>query len=187
MTNNTQEKRIIFEFINYLKKPFHFSEITPLSTSVLKKIVGGFAVIFVFEMIALSMIQMIPWIEEIPHAFEDIINMNPLFLLGMTVLLAPIIEEFIFRFPLKYIKPYFAFLFYVVTLLFAFLHIFNFDLSGAQWLLAPLLVLPQLVLGLYLGFVRMKHGIWASITIHALNNLIPTSMILLAKAMDIPM
>jgi len=186
MTNNNSNTFIIWEFLEYLKNPFHYEKMEALDGPNIRKILSGFAVIFVIEMIALGLIQSISGVEEIPHAFEDILDMNPLLLIAMTVLLAPFLEEMFFRFPLKFVKPYFPFFFYFVALLFAFLHAFNFTLNGTDWLMAPLLVMPQLILALYLGFLRMKFDIWASILIHGVNNMIPTAILLLSKAMGIP-
>lgn len=47
-------------------------------------------------------------------------------------------------------------IFYFLTLLFGIVHIGNY--SREVWPLMPLLVLPQTIIGLWLGFVRMKYG-----------------------------
>ena len=178
MANNPPSNHIISEFLAFLKKPFHYRPIQKLDQQSVKNLISGFAIVFVFEIIAMSLFQMIAGIEEIPHAFDSMMDMNPFIMILFAVIIAPVLEELIFRFPMKYITKYFPFFFYVISIGFALLHIFNFDLSMHHYLLAPFLVLPQLILGLYLGFVRMKNGILASMGIHALNNLIPILMLL---------
>ena len=66
----------------------------------------------------------------------------------------------------------------MMTLIFALAHIFNYELEANQYWMTPILVLPQMLLGLMLGYVRVKYGLWASILAHAMNNLIPTMAIM---------
>ena len=44
------------------------------------------------------------------------------------------------------------------------------------------LVLPQLVTGTMLGYLRVHYGLWASIMLHALNNGAFISLVLLASS-----
>ncbi|MCG6187447.1 CPBP family glutamic-type intramembrane protease [Maribellus maritimus] len=80
------------------------------------------------------------------------------------------------------IKKYYPFVFYLVALLFGGVHITNFDqLSSTQYFFTPVIVFYQLLMGLYLGFLRVKfkRGIVYSILIHALFNSIPVLLKLL--------
>ena len=72
----------------------------------------------------------------------------------------------------------FPFIFYYIVALFAFLHIYNFDVNTINWYYAPLMVVPQFILGIYLGYVRLRNNIWSSILIHAINNIIPMILFL---------
>lgn len=67
----------------------------------------------------------------------------------------------------------FSTLFYFTAVIFAVVHIFNFELEQTKWYLIPLLVMPQFILALYLGYIRVRNGIKYSIFVHALNNCIP--------------
>lgn len=59
-------------------------------------------------------------------------------------------------------------LFYLSAISFGAIHISNYD--SRVWMLMPLLVLPQFVLGLFFGFVRIRYGLrWAMFT-HAFHN-----------------
>jgi len=69
----------------------------------------------------------------------------------------------------RYIR-FFSWLFYASTLLFAGLHLYNFNLQQVPWMIWPLLVIPQCFTGLALGWLRVRHGIGASIALHALFN-----------------
>lgn len=72
----------------------------------------------------------------------------------------------------------FGVVFYCTLFLFAIAHIANYG-NVENWLTAPILVLPQALLALFLGYVRVRNSIWESIFFHALHNFIPTSLFLL--------
>lgn len=61
----------------------------------------------------------------------------------------------------------FGFFFYASALAFAGVHVLNF--AGASPALLPL-VLPQLLLGMILAYLRVYRGIAAGMTLHALHN-----------------
>lgn len=89
-----------------------------------------------------------------------------LMLLGFNVYLAlrrlkvPRLQQLYTRFP----RP----IFYLSAILFGAIHIGNYD--SRVWILMPLLVLPQCVAGLFLGFVRVRYGFGWAIFAHALHN-----------------
>jgi len=64
----------------------------------------------------------------------------------------------------------FGWVFYGASALFALLHLLNFTLYQTPLWLLPLLVLPQWCTGLVLGWLRVRHGIGASVVLHALFN-----------------
>lgn len=79
----------------------------------------------------------------------------------------------------------FAYVFYLSAVIFAFIHIFNFN-AVMPWYYTPVLVLPQFIIGLFLAYVRIRNSIYHSILIHALNNSIPMLILLLAPENLIP-
>ncbi len=89
-----------------------------------------------------------------------------------TVVLAPLLEELIFRAPLVVFKDkkQFKIAFYLFAIIFGFIHLTNFKITTNILLLAPLLVAPQIILGSYLGFIRIKFGLIWSILLHATYN-----------------
>jgi len=64
----------------------------------------------------------------------------------------------------------FGWVFYGASTLFALMHLLNFTLHQTPLWLLPLLVLPQWCTGLVLGWLRVRHGIGASMLLHALFN-----------------
>lgn len=77
-------------------------------------------------------------------------------------------RHFSLRFPL---------VFHGTTLAFAGLHLANFSLTGTALWLLPLMILPQWVTGLVLGWLRVRFGIGASIMLHALFNAGPMTLL----------
>lgn len=65
---------------------------------------------------------------------------------------------------------YFGWVMYLSTIAFACLHLYNFNFGNGSWLLLPLLVLPQLVTGLVLSWMRVRRGIAAAMALHAIFN-----------------
>ncbi len=64
----------------------------------------------------------------------------------------------------------FGWAFHASSLAFAAVHLHNFNLQQTPAWLLPLLVLPQWLTGLVLGWMRMRYGIGAAIRLHALFN-----------------
>ncbi len=66
----------------------------------------------------------------------------------------------------------FRIVFYSLTFIFALMHLTNFRYSHSLLLFAPIVVLPQLIVGLFMGFLRVKHGFIWGFFLHALHNTI---------------
>jgi len=67
-------------------------------------------------------------------------------------------------------RRYYPWLFHAAALAFAAVHLYNFRMTSMNLVLLPLLVLPQWVTGLVLGWIRVKRGIGASMALHAIFN-----------------
>lgn len=149
----------------------------------------GYALIFSYGFgILNSTLQSVFNLDIGDHASEEFINGPAIYLFGMAVILAPIMEELIFRGPLVFLKesPYFKTIFYIVTLLFGFYHILNFELTTTTLLFTPLLVAPQISVGVFLGFVRVRFSLLWAIAFHSLYNFILMAPLLLFKFLEIP-
>jgi len=64
---------------------------------------------------------------------------------------------------------YFAWVFHGCALSFAVTHLLNYQFSGALWL-APLMILPQWLSGLVLGWMRVCRSLGSAIALHACFN-----------------
>jgi membrane protease YdiL (CAAX protease family) len=106
----------------------------------------------------------------------------------LAIIVAPLIEELIFRAPLGLFKKstFFKIAFYISVLLFGLIHIANYpDIEGFYWLI-PILVAPQISAGIFLGFIRTKLGLVWSMLLHALHNLILIGPFIIMKLLNIP-
>lgn len=75
---------------------------------------------------------------------------------------------------------HFSWVFYIFSVAFAFIHIFNFEEFPLKViLLTPLITLPQLILGLGMGYLRMRFGFWYGYLFHVLNNAFAVTVFLL--------
>jgi len=107
------------------------------------------------------------------HATDKLFQEHNLFFIFfLMAIIAPLIEELIFRGPLIFFKSsrFFPLAFYISFLAFGAIHIGNFEnLENAIWL-SPLLVAPQLIMGVFLGFIRVKLGLLWAMLLHGCHN-----------------
>jgi membrane protease YdiL (CAAX protease family) len=61
-------------------------------------------------------------------------------------------------------------IFYVTAILFGLVHLTNYVTTPVMILFAPFIVAPQFVAGLFLGYLRVRHGIFTGFALHALHN-----------------
>ena len=118
------------------------------------------------------------------HAIEEFLeNSSGSTLFLFVVILAPAVEELIFRAPLSLFKKttYFPLVFYLSVLLFGAVHLFNFEYKAGFYGFAVFLILPQLSAGVFLGFIRVKMGLVWAICLHAFHNFILLAPFLLLK------
>ena len=124
------------------------------------------------------------------HAMDLLIDQYSVyFIFFAAVVLAPVLEELFFRGPMIFFKrsPYFNIIFYLLTLLFGFYHITNFEITSTVLLLSPLLVAPQLSVGVLLGFIRVRFGLLWAVLLHACYNLVLIGPLIFLKVLDIPL
>ena len=120
-----------------------------------------------------GLIEVLDLIDMENHAMEKLMKeQSKLVIAFLAIIIAPLFEELIFRGPLTLFKNSTAFkiAYYVFALLFGLVHITNFELTTAVVLLTPILVAPQVILGLYLGFIRVRFGLAWSVCLHGLYN-----------------
>lgn len=169
-------KETVNELFNYLKNPICAKDKNTNLTYRLKKFFH-LLIICVLTSIAItplfSLIESIGLVDMNDHALEKLMKRFPksaIFIFA--VILAPLFEELIFRAPLSLFhnSDYFKQVFYTFAIVFGLIHITNFNITAQVLLLAPILVLPQTILGTYLGFIRIRFGLGWSILLHASYN-----------------
>jgi hypothetical protein len=99
---------------------------------------------------------------------------NILFRYLSACLIAPLIEEGIFRLPLGYYRPdkLFPLYFYISSLLFGVIHFYNYEYDNTHILFLPLITSPQIFSGFFLGYIRIIYGFWYGVLFHAVSNFI---------------
>jgi len=134
-----------------------------------------------------GIIQTVLQIDVGEHDIEQLLEEHsPLTILFLAVIVAPVIEETIFRAPLIWFKKsnYFPLVLYTSIFLFGLIHLFNFDDYGNALWFAPLLFLPQLITGVFLSFIRVRMGLSEAMLFHALFNLILLGPILILESIN---
>ena len=156
-------------------------------TVLLKLVVWALALSFVLLSIVMGL-QHFFGIDFGQHASEELFDRFPMVaIVFLIVIAAPIIEEFLFRGPLIWFrdKKVFKYTFYLSVVLFGGIHLANFsDFTQHIWM-APLLISPQLGLGIFAGYIRVRFGLWWAIALHATYNLVLSIPVVLADLLNL--
>lgn len=164
---------------SYIKNPTceEDSELSLKEKGVLFIIILGlaFTLSFVFMALIAGLEQMGLFSME-DHAINKMFeSLSPLVIVFTAVVVAPVLEELIFRAPITLFCRYkksFRWVFYAFAFAFGYMHIANYELTTNVWLISPILVGPQIMLGLLLGLIRVRLGLIYSILFHAVYNAI---------------
>jgi membrane protease YdiL (CAAX protease family)/uncharacterized ubiquitin-like protein YukD len=189
-------KTIIDDLLVFLKNPKEkFNE--TLSTKQKWEVLFSILLLdFILVILASAIITFInSFLFELKSdPIEDIFSNKDVFSIILTIaVVIPFIEEVIFRFPLKYNRNFlfhffdlysenkakdfwfkhFRVFFYLFSLAFALMHLTNYNNTNTMfYVLAPFIVLPQIIAGFTLGYVRLKLGFFWGVLQHGLYNLI---------------
>ncbi len=166
---------VIYSLIQYIKAP----NCAPLQVSKNEKFVKLIQLLFISLIVSfalgllISILATTGAIDIDSHAITKLLakkSKTTVFL--MAVIAAPILEELLFRAPINLFCDfkYFKFIFYGFALTFGFMHIVNYEISTTILLLSPILIAPQIALGLILGYTRIKLGLIYAIILHMLFN-----------------
>lgn len=180
--------RAVWEFFKnpiYIKEPYTTKEKTQVFLK-LTLIAVGFS-------LGLGMVQegittMVGFNSENHAVLEMFETYSAVVIFFLAIIVAPLIEELIFRAPLGLFKnsTFFSVAYYTSVLLFGLIHISNYpDIKGFYWLI-PVLVAPQISAGIFLGYIRTKLGLLWSMLLHAAHNLILIGPFIVMKLLDIP-
>ena len=229
---------ILSNLWNFIKKP-RLNHLPDYLKAQPIQAVGYLLLLDFMLMIPLSGFLGLLGINEMDHKIDDLTD-DPLQLAAFAVIMAPLVEEAIFRLPMKFSYPRmmialgtvllllpsliasqqialwiigtilflvflyhlinersnnrfseqvgswweqgFSFPFWFLTIGFALLHLSNFGSFPVH--LAPLLVLPQFVLGAILGYVRTGFGFLYAVLFHALHNGILVGLATIASSAE---
>lgn len=196
-------KKIAIDFFSFLKNPQEkFNE----TLSIKQKWEVLFSILLLDFILVISASAISSFIDSFlfelkSDPLEELFSNKGAFsILILAAVVVPFIEELIFRFPLKYERnllfhffdyltnnrakifwfKHFRIFFYISALLFALMHLTNFSNTNILfYILAPLIVLPQFIGGITLGYIRLKLGFFWGVLLHGLYNLILFSVAIL--------
>ncbi len=126
-------------------------------------------------------------IEMGEHPVIDLfLDNSALFIFIVTVAIAPILEELVFRGPMIWFRKMksFKYIFYFFTLAFGAVHLGNYD--STLWF-GLLLITPQISAGVFMGFLRVRFGLRWAMALHACYNLVFAGPIIVMKMLNIPL
>jgi len=167
-------KSLFSDFLNFIKYPGkpHYPDI-----SVLQKLlnVGVCFVLIGF------VINFLLWYGVVVPAEKTGWFYNPLIetrrgistkTIISAVLIAPVIEELIFRLFLVNYKTesYFRWVYYLSALVFGLIHIITYEADSTHYWFIWLITLPQIFAGFLLGYIRIVYGFWYGVLLHSLSN-----------------
>ena len=196
-------KNIAINFFNFLRNPQEkFNE----TLSIKQKWEVLFSILLLDFILVISASAITSFIDSFlfelkSDPLEDFFSNKEAFsILILAAIVVPFIEELIFRFFLKYERnlpfhfldyltnnsvktfwfKHFGIFFYISAILFALMHLSNFSNTNTLfYILAPLILLPQFIGGITLGYIRLKLGFFWGVLQHGLYNLILFSIAIL--------
>ena len=140
-----------------------------------KKIIPVVVILFVMTMLSICIWDIIKFLEfrKLFHPLVEQKSDSSLLGMGISaIIIAPIIEEYFFRFPLRRIKNRNVLLFAYISssILFGLIHIilYNWDMTHIRYIF--IITSPQMFTGFVLGFIRLKYGFWYGVILHSLYN-----------------
>lgn len=104
---------------------------------------------------------------------ESVFTVDNLFvLIIMLIIIAPVLEELFFRYPLRFIKPrYLKLAVYISSITFGLIHSTNYENTQPLfYILLPVILSSQSLGGFILAYLRLREGLLWSMFAHALHN-----------------
>lgn len=200
-------KQVSLDLLHFLKNPTERPDTNQSGKEQAKKLIS---ILIIDLLVASCLVFIISLLEDLgyistqDHKLLEMLKEMPIWLfLLQGVIIAPILEELIFRGYLRYknnyllrfliflvaitgernrrktevfVKKkwnkYYKIVLYFSALLFAYIHISNYENSSEFILFIPLLVTPQFIMGLLLAYLRTRHNVKLGILLHATHNAI---------------
>ncbi|WP_312820333.1 CPBP family intramembrane glutamic endopeptidase [Kaistella carnis] len=180
-------KTYFIELFNFYKNPKDVRIKNYTLIKNLKYILYTFLADLSLTLIFFPFLYLLSKNNLIPEDFERINYTDNTLLKSLMVIavFVPLLEEIIFRFPIRYNKLYryfisakvwdflFKILVYIIPLLFGFVHLSNFgDLTLPLILMSPVLIGSQIIGGYLYTFLRVKFNFVSAVVTHMLWNLV---------------
>ncbi|GGW25904.1 CPBP family intramembrane glutamic endopeptidase [Arenibacter certesii] len=139
--------------------------------------------------IFLGLITEISGVDLGTHASEKWLEKSTFSVIFFVAVLAPVLEEILFRGPLTWFKDktYFKYVYYTSIVLFGGVHLSNFELSNELYALSLIVVAPQIILGAILGYIRIRMGLKWAIFLHASHNGVLLVPLVIMKLLNFPL
>lgn len=174
MNLKTTLRLYLYDFFLFLKNPTQRpAETRSLISRATRFWMAYFTELCIAVVISIPLIYLADKFLLRLHLNDGFTSMDNLFVaIIFMVLLAPVLEELLFRYPLRFIRPRFLKLaVYISSVLFGLVHLGNYE--NNQWLfyvLAPIIVSSQSLGGFVLAYLRLREGLLWSMFAHALFN-----------------
>ena len=133
------------------------------------------ASIFIFNGVALAyLLKKLEYVNLIEIPKDKEVLYGPFYSFISILLIAPLVEELIFRYFLISVidSKKFLFYFYFSSFLFAVIHSTNYEITSANVIFTPLIFMSPFIGGLVLGYFRVKFGFWFAVLLHSSYNLL---------------
>lgn len=92
--------------------------------------------------------------------------------LALSIIVVLVITRFLPDSWLTIIRKNYFYFFYLASLAFALVHLSNFSYyNNTVFFFYPLFIMPQFLMALFIGYVRMEYGFAYGVTLHSLINL----------------
>jgi len=200
-------KNTLKDLFVFLKNPKDEQDIDQSKQNKVKKLFSLLVIdipIMVLLSILINYFAKLGWVEIENHQVKLLLDLAPVWLVFLlAVIIIPFIEEIIFRLFLRFRRNYFlqiiisifpktktpilgfwknkfSFVFYLSAIFFALIHTTNFGSNNPIFYLIPILVLPQFIMGLFLGYLRVRYNFMLGYLMHVIHNAIFITVALLS-------
>ncbi len=167
-------KELLFDFLYFIRNPNRpvYPDINSkqkLINVCLYFLSIHFAVSGIILWYPVAIAEKIGLFNPLSSASKDI---DVLLTILSAIIIAPLIEEAVFRFPLGHYRneSHFRWSYYGTSAFFGLIHIFTYDIDSTHLPYAPFITMTQIFSGFMFGYIRVIYGFWYGVLLHALFN-----------------
>lgn len=151
-------------------------DIWPNSNEEAVKNINWILLIIIWAPIVEELIFRLPFRKQFQDIFFYISSFLWLFIFWLNFLPLTIIFVIFWIYWKEFYEKYFKYIIWIIPIYFWLIHIINYEVNATNIFLAPLLLMPQIIIGWVLGYIRLINWIISAIIFHSLYN---SSIILL--------